>query len=78
MLPTPAGKLLGNEWFNGKTESRSFSWDYPEYIEDIEDLAVVAFVQDRDNGGILQAAAEFLTPWVGNSPVYTKPGIMSL
>ncbi len=65
MLPTAAGKLLGNSWYKGKRESRSFSWEYVDYVEDIADLAVVAFVQDRDLGEILQVAINYQTPGVG-------------
>jgi len=65
MLPLPTGEWIGNEWYNGKTESRSYSWDYADYTENIEDLAVVAFVQDVENGEVLQAAAEYLTPQTG-------------
>jgi PKD repeat protein len=66
ILPSPAGKLLGNEWYNGKTDTRNYSWDYAEYVEDIEELAVVAFLQDRDNNWkVLQVATDYLTPLVG-------------
>lgn len=65
MLPTPAGKLLGNGWYRGKSDTRTYSWTYPGYVEDVEDLAVVAFLQDRETGRILQADAIFLTPQVG-------------
>lgn len=57
MLPTPAGKLLGNNWWSGKVSELEFNWDYVDYIENIEDLSVVAFVQDREDGSILQADA---------------------
>ncbi len=67
MIPTPAGKLLGSGWSFGKSETRTFVWDYAEYVEDIEDLSVVAFVQDRDNGKVLQANAKPHTPGVGIS-----------
>ena len=66
ILPTPAGKLLGNEWYNGKTDLKSYLWDYKEYVEDIEDLVVVAFIQDRDNEQVLQVASVYHTPLVGN------------
>lgn len=65
MLPTPAGKLLGSQWNEGKSETETYSWDYAEYVEDLEDLAVVAFVQDRDNGNVLQADVKPHTPGVG-------------
>jgi len=57
MLPTPAGKLLGNNWRSGSVSELDFSWDYVSYIEDVEDLSVVAFVQDRESAYILQADA---------------------
>lgn len=65
ILPLPTGALLGNDWYSGKTDTRTFSWDYTDYVEDIEDLAVVAFVQDRDNWQVLQVATNYLTPQVG-------------
>ena len=76
MLPTPAGKLLGNEWSNGTTDSRTFTWDYASFVEDIEDLGVVAFVQDRDNGYVLQVASKYLTPQVGLLSKAVKPGAL--
>jgi hypothetical protein len=78
MLPSPAGKLLGNAWSRWMTESRSYSWDYASYIEDIEELAVVAFIQNRDNGHILQAAARYLTPQVGTGPLLQDGGHLQL
>ncbi len=65
MLPTPAGKLLGGNWVKGMSESREFTWEYPAYIEDIEDLAIVAYVEDRPSGRILQSSASFHTIPVG-------------
>jgi hypothetical protein len=56
MLPTPTGKLIGNNWRSGKVAELEFSWEYADYLEDIEDLNVIAFVQDRESGSILQAA----------------------
>lgn len=78
MLPLPTGEWIGNDWYNGKIESRSYSWDYAEYTEDIEDLAVVAFVEDSESGEVLQVASEYLTPQVGM--VFKKPlsGIMAV
>jgi len=73
ILPTQAGELLGNSWGSGKVSELDFSWDYPEYLEDIEDLSVVAFVQDRESGSILQAADMPHSPGVnlpGDEPLY--------
>ena len=65
MLPTPAGKLLGDNWSKGNNDTRVNTWIYQPYVEDIDDLAVVAFVQDRNSKQILQAAVQFKTPQVG-------------
>lgn len=65
MLPTPAGKLLGKDWRKGISDSRSNTWIYKSYVEDIEELAVVAFVQDRATGQILQAAMDHKDETVG-------------
>ena len=65
ILPTPAGKLLGNNWGSGTTSEIEFAWEYASYMEDVEDLSVVAFVQDRESGSILQATAEPHTYGVG-------------
>jgi PKD repeat protein len=68
MLPTPAGKFLANAWSEWMSETRNYTWEYPDYVEDVEELAVVAFIQNRDTREILQAAARYLTPQVGIRP----------
>ncbi len=78
MLPSPAGKLLGSQWGSGKTDSTSFNWDFAAYVEDIEDLSVVAYVQDRENGNILQAVAIPHTPGVGIHNRTTIPGKLNV
>jgi hypothetical protein len=65
MLPSPTGRLLGDNWREGGIDNRSHSWDYKPYVEDIGELAVVAFLQDRTNGHILQAAVDYRDPTVG-------------
>lgn len=72
MLPNAAGKLLGSGWYQGKIETRTFTWTYAPYVEDIEDLSVVAFIQDRDAKKILHADAKPHTPGVGISNKYLK------
>lgn len=64
MLPTPAGKLLGDKWVQGKTDVRTQTWIYAPYVEDIDDLAVAAFIQDRSSNRVLQAAVEYKDPLV--------------
>ncbi len=66
MLPT-TGILLGNNWSSGATEEIDFSWDYAGYVEDVEDLCVVAFVQDREvnHRWVFQAVAEPHPDYVG-------------
>ena len=68
MLPSSTGTLLGKAWSGWMTETRSFSWEYANYVEDIEELAVVAFIENRSNGQIIQAATSYLTPQVGTGP----------
>jgi hypothetical protein len=64
MIPTPAGKLLGSDWYDGKSDTRVNSWDYQPYVEDLIDLGVVAFVQERSTGKILQAAVKYKNPLI--------------
>ena len=65
MLPTPAGKLLGAEWYAGMEITTFNTWEYADYVEDVEDLALVAFIQDRSTDEILQAAVSYKDPNVG-------------
>jgi len=67
MLPSPAGILLGNEWGRGTTDTLVFHWEYPAFVEDVEDLSVVSFVQDMKSGYVMQADAKPHTPGVGIS-----------
>ncbi len=65
MLPTPAGKLLDYNWQKGINETQTFSWSYKPYVEDINDLAIAAFIQERNSKKILQAAVKYYDPSVG-------------
>ena len=65
MLPTPAGKLLGQNWYQGVSTDVSNQWTYEPYVEDVDDLIVVAFVQDRNTKEVLQAAVNYKTIPVG-------------
>ncbi len=65
MLPTPAGKLLGDNWRKGTSDTRTNTWVYAPYTEDIDDLAVVAFIQDRTSKRILQATVNYKDKTVG-------------
>jgi hypothetical protein len=71
MIPSSTGKLLGNNWQEGTNVEIDFTWDYVSFIEDLEDLCLVAFVQDRDHGWVLQADAVYYSPLVG-MPAYEK------
>ncbi|RPI42614.1 MAG: T9SS C-terminal target domain-containing protein, partial [Bacteroidetes bacterium] len=73
MLPTQTGKLLGNGWYQGKTGSVDLAWTYRSFVENVEDLGVIVFIQDRDTREILQAAADFMTPQVGRQPRVSNP-----
>ncbi len=65
MLPSPAGRLLGDSWRKGRIDDRTHTWSYKPYVEDLNDLAVVAFIQDRTTGKILQAAVDYKDETVG-------------
>jgi hypothetical protein len=65
MLPSSSGKLLGDNWTKGKSDLQTFIWSYKPYVEDIEDLAVAAFVQDRSTNRILQATVVYKNLAVG-------------
>ncbi|MCK4749225.1 MAG: T9SS type A sorting domain-containing protein, partial [Bacteroidales bacterium] len=86
MLPTPAGKLLGDNWYKGKSDIRTNTWTYQPYVGDANKLAVVAFLQDRNSGKILQAAVDYADKTVGvgdgirelaTIQVYPNPAIRS-
>jgi len=78
MLPNPAGKLLGSEWEWGKTETLSYTWDYLSYVEDIEDLGVIVFVQDRETRQVLQSASRHMASEVGFLMELSEPVSLSL
>ena len=78
MLPTPAGKLLGDNWRKGDDNLQVNTWSYKPYVENTEDLAVIAFVQDRNSNQILQASAKYLTPQVGAQERHSPLEVESL
>jgi PKD repeat protein len=65
MLPTPAGILLGDSWTEGENLVRSATWTYGPNVEDIDELAVAALIQDRSSKRILQAVVQYKDPTVG-------------
>jgi hypothetical protein len=75
ILPTPAGKLLGSDWGSGDSESLNFNWTYAAYVEDVDDLAVVAFLYDRDVEKIVQASVAKASPGTG---IFDRKGSMEL
>lgn len=72
ILPSAAGKLLGDDWADDTTRSVDFSWNYAPYVEDVEDLQVVAFVVDRDRDVIIQSAVADYSPGTG---LENRPGM---
>ena len=74
MLPTAAGKLLDDNWYKGITEVQSYSWAYKPFVEDVEDLAVAAFIQERNTKKILQAVVEYQDLGVGKSDPLSEGG----
>ncbi len=65
ILPSASGKLLGNVWGTGISKSLDFTWDYASYVEDVDDLILVAFIMDRDHDQILQSASLEYSPGTG-------------
>jgi PKD repeat protein len=78
MVPSTTGTLLGNQWNNGKSVEVDFDWEYVPYIEDLEDLFIVAFLEDRDQGWVLQADAANFSPNVGMGKHESRTGSMLL
>lgn len=72
ILPHPGGKLLGQNWFQGVSMSLDNQWTYASYVEDVDDLMVVAFVQDRNTREILQAAVNYKTTPTGIGDRYNE------
>jgi hypothetical protein len=64
MLPAPTGTRLGDLWVKGMSETRTDRWEYPIYVEDENELAVVAFIEDRNTNQILQAEVQYRDPAV--------------
>lgn len=75
ILPTPAGTHLGSDWGSGDFESLNFDWTYAAYVENVDDLAVVAFLYDRDLEKILQASTVSASPGTG---IFDRKGSMEL
>lgn len=65
MLPSPAGKLLTGDWTWGSSDTISYEWDYQPFVEDMEDLGVIVFLQDRETRQVLQAASSHFDSQVG-------------
>ncbi len=72
ILPTPGGKLLGENWYEGVSMNLTNQWTYKPYVEDVDDLIVVAFVQDRNTREILQAAVSYKTTPTGIGDRYSE------
>jgi len=78
MLPTAAGKLLGNNWHKGTAKSQTVLWTYKPYVEDVEELAVAAFIQERSTGKIIQAAVNYQDQMVGKSDPLSEIGSLHI
>lgn len=54
-LPNANGTNLKTKWEVGDKETINLSWDF-ENVYDLEEIAVIAFVQDNRGSGVAQAA----------------------
>lgn len=81
LLPSASGTLLGNVWGAGVSKELEFNWDYASYVENVDDLMLVAFILDRDHDQILQTVVQEYSPGVGiekidvakNLAIYPNP-----
>ena len=78
ILPTAAGKLLGSDWVVNQSESLSFDWTYADKVEDVDDLAVVAFIFDRDQEKILQASMIGASPGTGIGDLQDNMDVLAI
>jgi PKD repeat protein len=69
MLPTPSGRLLGSDWEYGDSDIRTNTWDYQPFVEDLSELGLAAFIQDRFTGQIIQVAVRHKEWGVGMEEV---------
>ena len=56
MLPSPAGTLYEKAWARDESMETSHTWPYA-HVEDLSDLVVVSFIQERGTGKVLQVSA---------------------
>ncbi len=54
MLPSAAGTSISGSWKNLEEFTRHFTWAYKN-VEDVDDLMLVAFLQEKSSRRILQA-----------------------
>lgn len=81
LIPTAAGKVYSESWSPGVQKSEHFSWEYENIEEnEIPGLRMVAFLQNRETGKVLQVAeAESTHPnridhrEVGKMKIYPNP-----
>jgi len=78
MLPTAAGTLLYDNWQKGTSDVQTYSWTYKPYVEDLDDLAVAAFIQERSTGKILQAAVDYQELSVGKPDLLPESGSLQI
>lgn len=55
MLPNANGTSLATTWTNGQTQTITFNVPIPSYIYDLNQLAVVAFIQENGSKEVHQA-----------------------
>ena len=69
MLPDANGAALASSWAVGDKDTLYFSVPLPNYIYDVNEVAVVAFIQDNANKNVKQA---------GYSPMIAQTGDANL
>jgi hypothetical protein len=56
MFPNASGTTLATSWTTGQTQTLTFSGPVPSYIYNMNELAVVAFIQNNTTKSVKQAA----------------------
>jgi hypothetical protein len=72
MLPDAGGTTFYQEWDTGETQHVNFTWDM-EHIYNLEELEVVAFIQEEETKEIYQSARHAVFVQTGTVEHLDKP-----
>jgi hypothetical protein len=58
MLPSPSGTTLATSWTVGQTQTLNFAVPLPTYIHNVNEVRVVAYIQNNTGKSVKQAGAD--------------------